>query len=588
MQDATSTGKKRRPAPAYAPGDQRVIPVLGMHRSGTSMVTRLLNLLGVELSWPIQPPSADNPLGFWEHRFFQTVNIQILEGLGGHQDGWGTAADLAHIGERASQFQLEDGPMEQVGIRLSQFFNNSIWGWKDPRCMLTWGFWQRALQSYGYTDLRPVIVIRNPIACMQSLERRGDVMASARASGQALQPYLEDLWRTYYQVLLKGGIASLSPLIVAQEDLLHPDTAAIEVARLANHIGADKLACLEALDWIDPRLDHREGSQIQLQPSTTALHKGLQSMATRQREIFLSTSPAIPKWTEKSRQAPIPPLPAALAPYSILVVSPLGYPHSQAFEEVALSLHHGFRALGIRAPIVRDINKVRGIPIVLGANLLSLMPDIRVPENAIIYNLEQIEDGSAWTQSPYLQLLRKQRVWDYSELNRSELSKAGIEVEAICGIGHVPELERIDAVPEKDIDVLFYGSLNKRRMDILGSIANRGLKVRIATNLYGAERDGFIARAKVLLNIHFYEAKVFEIVRVSYLLANGCAVVSETGTSSTEEAELQDALVFAPYEELAEACELLVADSDRRAKLGAEAQRLFRTRSQADILKDIL
>jgi hypothetical protein len=255
---------------------------------------------------------------------------------------------------------------------------------------------------------------------------------------------------------------------------------------------------------------------------------------------------------------------------------------------VALSLHHGLRALGIRAPIVRDINKVRGIPIVLGANLLSLMPDLQIPENAIVYNLEQIEDGSTWTRSPYLQLLRKHRVWDYSNLNRSELSKAGIEIEAICGIGHVPELERIDAVPEKDIDVLFYGSLNERRMDLLGSIADRGLKVRIATNLYGAERDGFIARAKVLLNIHFYEAKVFEIVRVSYLLANGCAVLSETGSSASEEANFKDTVVFAPYEELADACVQLVADPDRRAKLGREAQILFRTRSQADMLKEIL
>ena len=583
----TPTVKKRRPAPAYAPEDQRVIPVLGMHRSGTSMVTRLLNLLGVELSWPLQPPSADNPRGFWEHRFFQDVNIQILEGLGGHQDGWGTAAELSHIAEKAGQTQLEDDPMAQVGLQLSQFFNNRVWGWKDPRCMLTWGFWQRALHDFGYTDLRPVIVIRNPIACMQSLERRGDVTDSARNSGQDLQPYLEDLWRTYYQVLLKGNIASLSPLIVAQEDLLHPDTAAIEVARLAHHVGADKLACLEALDWIDPRLDHREPSQLQLKPGTTALHQGLQKMATRQRERFLSTSPAIPIWTEKSL-APIPPLPASGAPYSILVVSPLGYPYSQAFEEVALSLHHGFRALGIRAPIVRDVNKVRGIPIVLGANLLPLIPDLKIPENAIVYNLEQFEPSSTWAHMPYVKLLRTHRVWDYSEINRKALSKAGVKVEAICGIGHVPELERIPAAPEKDIDVLFYGSLNERRIDLLNTIASRGLQVRTASNLYGAERDAFIARSKVLLNIHFYEAKVFEIVRVSYLLANGCAVVSETGSSASDEADFQDIVVFAPYEELADACVRLVADPDRRAKLGREAQILFRTRSQADILKDIL
>ena len=41
--------------------------VLGMHRSGTSALTRVLNLLGVELGDRLMPAGDDNPLGFWEH-----------------------------------------------------------------------------------------------------------------------------------------------------------------------------------------------------------------------------------------------------------------------------------------------------------------------------------------------------------------------------------------------------------------------------------------------------------------------------------------------------------------------------------------
>ena len=48
-------------------------------------------------------------------------------------------------------------------------------------------------------------------------------------------------------------------------------------------------------------------------------------------------------------------------------------------------------------------------------------------------------------------------------------------------------------------------------------------------NAYGGKRDALIARAKVVLNIHYYAAQVFEIVRVSYLLANSKAVVTEIG-----------------------------------------------------------
>jgi hypothetical protein len=54
--------------------------------------------------------------------------------------------------------------------------------------------------------------------------------------------------------------------------------------------------------------------------------------------------------------------------------------------------------------------------------------------------------------------------------------------------------------------------------------------------VYGQARDALVARARIQLNVHYYEAKVFEVVRVSYLLANGRFVVSETGADAEEEA----------------------------------------------------
>ena len=46
---------------------RKVILVLGMHRSGTSAVTRCLNLLGAEIGSKLLPPAEDNRSGFWEH-----------------------------------------------------------------------------------------------------------------------------------------------------------------------------------------------------------------------------------------------------------------------------------------------------------------------------------------------------------------------------------------------------------------------------------------------------------------------------------------------------------------------------------------
>ena len=46
----------------------KLFVVVGMHRSGTSIVSRLLNLLGAHLGPEddLMPPKPDNPTGFWE------------------------------------------------------------------------------------------------------------------------------------------------------------------------------------------------------------------------------------------------------------------------------------------------------------------------------------------------------------------------------------------------------------------------------------------------------------------------------------------------------------------------------------------
>ena len=74
----------RVPAAAIAV-DGLVICVTGMHRSGTSLVTRILNLLGVYLGEPeeLLPAAADNRAGFWERTDIVTLNDDVLAAAGG-------------------------------------------------------------------------------------------------------------------------------------------------------------------------------------------------------------------------------------------------------------------------------------------------------------------------------------------------------------------------------------------------------------------------------------------------------------------------------------------------------------------------
>lgn len=215
------------------------------------------------------------------------------------------------------------------------------------------------------------------------------------------------------------------------------------------------------------------------------------------------------------------------ARYCIWVVTPPGYAHSGAFAEVALGLQGGFRELGMDAPIVTARERVNGSAIVLGANLLPGMPGVRPPGKSILFNMEQITPGSEWLSDEYLRLLRRHRVWDYSRYNIAQLAQLGIRDAVHCPIGFSERLCRIEPAPARDIDVLFYGSVNERRLQVLEALVKTGLRVESLFGVYGAARDAMIARSRIVLNVHYYPSRIFEIVRISYLLANRVCVVSE-------------------------------------------------------------
>ena len=105
---------------------------------------------------------------------------------------------------------------------------------------------------------------------------------------------------------------------------------------------------------------------------------------------------------------------------------------------------------------------------------------------------------------------------------------------------------------------------------------------------YGKERDDLIARAKVVLNVHFYEAKVLEMVRVSYLLANRCCVLSEISSDPEEDDALSTGVAFAAYDDLVARAQELVADPALRQRIAQRGFELMRERRAIDYLRAAL
>ncbi|MEY8017654.1 hypothetical protein [Mycobacterium servetii] len=221
--------------------------------------------------------------------------------------------------------------------------------------------------------------------------------------------------------------------------------------------------------------------------------------------------------------------------------------------------------------------------IVFGANHL-LQYGLELPKNPIFYNLEQLGDDSPWMMAPeFVDLFRRYPIWDYSQANIEYLAGLGLPRPTYVPIGYVPELTRIAPAPE-DIDVLFYGLLSKRRYAVLRDLHDRGFRVKWLTGVLGASRDAWIARSKIVLNLHYWDAKIFEIARVSYLLANRRAVVSERGADPTLERDLESGVAFADYDDLVDRCVELLSDERARRNLAERGYQVFSARDQIAIV----
>jgi O-antigen biosynthesis protein len=213
----------------------RIICVLGMHRSGASVATRLMNLLGVDLGAAehLLGPRPDSPNGFRKYEPILDLNDEILTRLGGNwhepppmPPGWETTAELADLRQRARDL-------------VARTFASPNWGWKDPRTCLTLPFWRQILPP-----VRFVICVRSPAEVAASLENR---------EGFPFEKSIR-LWQLYTGAAIEQT-AGLPRYFFFYEDVIR--SYRDEVARLARFVGRpdalDQPAVAAAIEeFIDP------------------------------------------------------------------------------------------------------------------------------------------------------------------------------------------------------------------------------------------------------------------------------------------------------------------------------------------------
>ncbi|MDR2694989.1 MAG: hypothetical protein LBC79_01230 [Deltaproteobacteria bacterium] len=265
--------------------------------------------------------------------------------------------------------------------------------------------------------------------------------------------------------------------------------------------------------------------------------------------------------------------------------------HSAAngFDDVILPVYYALKRLGFTVEIRLNEANPQSRNIIFGSGCSPETMSLAFPRDSIVFNLEQLTVSSPWVRSDYLQHLAMFEVWDYSPRNAAFLqSMLGLSNVICVRLGYVPEMTRLDCSCPQDVDVLFYGGLNDRRMAVLQKLTAAGVNPVILQRVYGAARDTWIARSKIVLNMHYYTPANLEVARLGYLWANKRTVLSEFGPETECTPELAEACRYCAYDDLTETAVNLLADDEARKKMALAGFTAFSAMSLTDELKSIV
>jgi hypothetical protein len=206
--------------------------------------------------------------------------------------------------------------------------------------------------------------------------------------------------------------------------------------------------------------------------------------------------------------------------------------------------------------------------------------------DCIIYQAEQLSPGGRQMPDWYHGAMRHAKaVWEYSPDNLAILHRNGIPAVHVPP-AWTPKYKAIDDIDtvQKDIDAVFMGAVNPRRqfaLQLMGALVD---EVHVLQSVWGDERDEYMARSKMMVNIHFYQSQTLELLRISHALNSAIPVVSEYSPSNPWE----DAIKMVAYEHLGRAVVELSYSQEQRKKLGRRGQDAFRSVRIEDILEKAL
>lgn len=197
---------------------QKVIIILGMHRSGTSVLTQICQSMGAYLGEKneLMSARADNPDGFFENNEIVCINEKILY-LSGRK--W---YDLEPVNLDFDNSQIISAARELESIIRKMLQKNDIVAIKDPRIALILPLWNKVLNELK-VQVDYIWEFRNPLEVADSLRRR---------DGYSRRHSLL-LW-VHYNLCILDFLKDRNYLLINYKDILGNSQVLNELSRVFN------------------------------------------------------------------------------------------------------------------------------------------------------------------------------------------------------------------------------------------------------------------------------------------------------------------------------------------------------------------
>ena len=193
--------------------------ILGMHKSGTSLVAEILHKSGIAMVKQPRKDSYDTGNKF-ERQEFKKINEAILKYGYSHSLRASRTVDPKNIDNNWYGFLKET---------VSKMDHNMAWGFKDPRSCLTFSVWKRVLPAH-----KIIVVWRSPEEVWRHYQRHTNKFNLILRLYRGLKSL--SVWYVCNKEALRHAAeAGNNAIILNYSDLINGKEAFLNLQRFVNH-----------------------------------------------------------------------------------------------------------------------------------------------------------------------------------------------------------------------------------------------------------------------------------------------------------------------------------------------------------------